>query len=163
MRRRTTVLSALPFIVGLLGVAAAVRLCFAAERPVRHYANYAEAKAADALGPRGWIPAWVPATAYDIHDQHAVDSSSRCIRLSLPSTEAEQLQRVLEPLQPHEVESLDATCRLGARWWFEGLIQQQPANGNALNAELHRAPAEAEHSVFVAIVRVTSSVFIWSP
>ena len=162
MRKRTTLLLALTFAVALVAVGSGLRLCAAAEHPARHYASYAEASAAGALGPRGWIPAWVPEAAYDIHDQHAIDSSARCIRFSLPEAELAQLRGALEPLLAHEIESLDANCRLGARWWFEGLIQQQPANDPALNAELYRASAEAGHSVFVAIDRVKPQVFIWS-
>ena len=157
-KRAVLVLASLALVAA---VASAAHICATGEFPASHFNTYADARAAGALGPSGWIPAWIPESAYDIQEQHAIDSLSRCIRFSLPEDEARHLRQVLAPLEPQKVTSLDASCRFGASWWFEGLIQQQPANDNALNAELFQGFA-GDAPVLVAIDRVLPQVFIWS-
>ena len=45
-----------------------------------------------------------------------------------------------------------------ANWWFEGLIQLQPANDGALNAELF---SKTDTNVSVAVDRLSNSVFVY--
>lgn len=163
MQKRRVAFWVFPPVLLLLAIAFAQRSCSALEHPVKHFPTHREAEAAGAVEPSGWIPLWVPQSAYDIHDQHAVDSSTRCIRLSLPAGGADALKQALVPLTPSDIQSLDAKCRFDPDWWFEGLIEQQPANDNALYAELFRGATESSGSVFVAIDRGAPHVFIWSP
>lgn len=162
MRSRRYVLLALGFVLVLAAIAAVLRACTAAEHPSAYYPSYLAADGAGALEPRGWIPGWVPESAYDIHDQHAVDSPSRCIRFLLPEPGLGEIRKVLRPLDESEVQSLDAKCRFGPEWWFDGLVQQHPAHDNGLNAELYRAVDAGGNVVFVAIERTSNRVFLWS-
>ena len=98
MRSRRDVLLALGFVLVLAAVAVVLPACTDAEHPSAYYQGYLEADVAGALEPRGWIPGWVPESADDIHDQHAVDSSSRCIRFLLPELGLGEIRKVIKPL-----------------------------------------------------------------
>lgn len=57
------------------------------------YATFAEARAAGLF--RGWLPANVPTSAYDIAEVHDVSSSDCCARFRLPRGEVEAFAATL--------------------------------------------------------------------
>jgi hypothetical protein len=71
-------------------------------------------------------------------------------------------------LPPTEVETLDARCRLTPSWWFQGLIEQQPANDEALNAEILEVgppmndPSRRQGRLFLAFDRASARAYLWS-
>jgi hypothetical protein len=46
-------------------------------------------------------------------------------------------------------------------WWFEGLIQQYPANDNALNAEIYALKCYEDKSGYIAFDRTSEKVYYW--
>lgn len=59
-----------------------VAACF--ETVTQSYATHAEA-AADSAIARGWIPAFVPATATEIKEAHDIDTNERWLRFRIPA------------------------------------------------------------------------------
>jgi hypothetical protein len=48
-----------------------------------HYRTYSDLENAG-VGPRSWMPHWLPRTAVDIHDLHNLDTNSTLISFSVP-------------------------------------------------------------------------------
>jgi hypothetical protein len=56
--------------------------CSRFERPQVSYASYTEAQRVGALGPGGWIPEFLPASATDIREQHDIDTNELWLSFS---------------------------------------------------------------------------------
>lgn len=95
------------------------------EQPYSHYETAAAAAAAGE-GERGWLPAWLPASATDLHMQHDLDSNAWWLRANLSPPAADSLQAVLVPVDARSVRVRHP--RGAGLWWFESLIQQHPEN-----------------------------------
>ncbi|MEX2208963.1 MAG: hypothetical protein WEF50_22330 [Myxococcota bacterium] len=132
----------------------------ACERVSTDYATRAEADAEGAI-EAGWMPEFVPTSARSIRETHDIDTSEVCLRFELPTEDHAEFVDSMRQLQPDEVEALSQTCRLQPRWWFEGLIQHQPANDAALNASFYEtAVPRWNTSALVAVDRVGPSVYV---
>jgi hypothetical protein len=140
---------------------AVVLLAGACERPSNSYATHADAVSAGAVAA-GWIPALVPATATEIREIHDLDSKEVCLRFDLPIEERRRLVAPLRRLSAQEIAALASRCRLEPSWWFEGLIEQQPANDAALYAEVYEASVDRwGGAALLAIDRAGPSVYLW--
>lgn len=130
------------------------------EPPYRHYATAAEAIGA---GERdwGWLPSWFPASAKDVHLQGDPDNGRWWVRAKLSRSAADSLRAILAPI---DAESAPVVLpRRASAWWFEGLIEQQPANDAALYAELFRgAGAAVPRTTIVAFDRLSPDVYVWT-
>jgi hypothetical protein len=49
----------------------------------------------------------------------------------------------------------------GVNWWFEGLIQQQPANDNALNADIYIVDCQTGKVGYLAVDRAGREAYFW--
>jgi hypothetical protein len=133
------------------------------EEPYAYYAKFSEALADGAI-QRGWLPEWVPPSASEIHLQVNLDTNRQCLRFNLPSADLPSLRGEFAPMSQAEIEDLNAECDFDPGWWFEGLIQQQPANDAALYADLYRASvSRAGLQLVIAIDRTGSAVYVWTP
>ncbi|HEX8319291.1 hypothetical protein [Longimicrobium sp.] len=142
----------LPLLVVLLAG------CF--EQPYRESASGAEAIAAGEL-QRGWWPAWMSASAWNVHLQGDLDSNEWWLRAELSPASADSLRALLTPVDAGSVR-VQRPWR-GGGWWFEALIQQAPSNDNALNARLFRgARAPVPYTTVVAFDNGSETVFVWT-
>jgi hypothetical protein len=125
----------------------------------REYPSQAEATAAGEV-ERGWLPEWIPAEARHLHLQNDVDTNEWWLRFDLDSAPAARLKRNLERVPPTAVR-LSKPSR--AAWWFDGLVQKEPANDAALNAQLFRRCCDPlQRSVVLAFDRNTPTVYVWT-
>jgi len=138
---------------------AATVACRDPDQLYRHYATYGEAVAAEEV-QRGWLPAWVPASATDVHIQGNIDTNESWLRFDVPRISADSLRRGLKPLSAGDVQVRKPS---GSRaWWFEGLIEQQPANDAALYADIYRGDGNiVPRSVVIAFDRTSGRVYAW--
>lgn len=144
----------------VLPVVAALLLAACNEQPYRHYPDATQAIAAGERD-RGWLPAWFPPSARDVHLQGDLDSNAWWLRAQLSTPAADSLRALLVPVDADSVR-VRRPFR-GGRWWFEGLIQHEPANDAALNAHLFRGTgAPVPRTTFAAFDRTSSTVFVWS-
>jgi hypothetical protein len=130
------------------------------EQPYRRYASAAEAVAAGER-ERGWLPAWMPQSARDVHLQGDQDTSQWWLRAQLSAAAADSLRALLAPVQADSVR-VQRPWR-SRDWWFEGLIQHHPSNDGALNAHLFRGTGTpVPRTTVVAFDRTSNAVFVWS-
>ena len=126
----------------------------------RFYHRHSQAVAAGEV-LRGWLPAWVPPQARDIHIQSELDNNHWWIRFALDGEDARKFRSVLGSIPDSEVEQvvLRSSPAYGD-WWFEGLVQLQPANDDALSADIFRGEVRGRQC-FVAFDRVSPTVYVW--
>lgn len=140
--------------------AAILALAACDEQPYRRYGSAAEAIAAGERD-RGWLPAWFPGSARDVHIQGDLDNNNWWIRAKLTQPAADSLRAILSPAPADSVRV--RRPRGATSWWFEALIQQAPENDNALNAELFRGTGiPADRTIIVAFDRISSDVYVWT-
>jgi hypothetical protein len=126
------------------------------------YRRYATQAAAVAAGEqeRGWLPEWVPSTASDLHLESDLDSNEWWLRFHLPVFARDSLQSELESIDVAHVRVSKPWQR---GWWFEGLIQKEPANDGALNADFFRRCCDAlKRTIVLAFDRTTPTVYVWT-
>lgn len=151
---------ALKVIAEAAALLAGVWLLGCGEQPYRTYPDASAAIAAGELA-RGWFPEWFPRSATDIHLQGDLDTGERWLRARLPAAAARSLRAQLVPVEASEVNV--RRPRWSGRWWFEGLVQQQPANDGALNADLFRGTGEpVPRTEVVAFDRLSQTVYVWT-
>jgi hypothetical protein len=108
-----------------------------AEQFDHHFETGAAAHSSD-LARRGWVPEWLPAEASNVHIQHDLDTNEEWLRFELGEKQRSALVVGLQWLSSADIETVAIRSPRGAPWWFEGLIQQEPANDSALNANIFR-------------------------
>jgi len=153
MTKRTNLIS-LCIIVLLLSACS--------ERFTAYYPKYEDALKAGAI-KRGWIPEIIPKTATDIHEQHDIDTNEVWIRFDLPSADKNRLMAGMRKLTDREILNLRVGHPSRADWWFENLIQQQPANNNALNAEIYVVKCREDKNGYMAFDHISQMVYYWCP
>jgi hypothetical protein len=110
---------------------------------------------------RGWIPEAIPPTATEIQEQHDPDTNATWVRFTLLSSDRDHLTTGLESLSFDKVLQLKIRRPSAADWWFENLVQQAPANDNALNAHIYRVPCGEGRQGYFALDRSSPAVFYW--
>ena len=131
------------------------------ERSTAYYQRYEDAVKEGAV-KRGWIPVWVPTTATDIHEQHDLDTNNVWVRFTAPASEKTRITAGLKRLPDTEILRVKAPHPSRTDWWFEGLVQQSPANDNALNAEIYVVKCGENKVVgYIALERTTEKVYYW--
>jgi len=138
----------------------AIAFTACSERFTEYYPKYEDA-AKDGAVKRGWIPEIVPKTAIEIHEQHDLDTNDVWIRFTFPSSRRDQLTSGLKRLSNDEVEKVRVRRPSNVDWWFEGLIQQAPANDNALNAEIYVVKCHEDRAGYLALDRTSQRVYFW--
>jgi hypothetical protein len=138
----------------------AILLSGCSERFTEYYPKYEDA-VQDGAVKRGWIPEIVPTTATEIHEQHDLDSNDVWIRFTVPRLDRDRLTSGLKKLSDDEILKLKVRHPARADWWFEGLIQQSPANDNALNAEIYTLKCHDDRAGYVAFDRTGPRIYYW--
>jgi hypothetical protein len=125
----------------------------------RHYPTHAGAIAAGEQ-QRGWLPEWVPSTASDLHLQSDLDSNEWWLRFHLPVSVRDSMKGQLEAA---DAATIHISRPWRASWWFDGLIQREPANDAALNAQLFRKCCDRlQRNIVLAFDRNTPAVYVWT-
>jgi hypothetical protein len=137
-----------------------LQLFACSDRATKYYPKYEDA-AKDGAVKRGWIPEIVPKTAIEIHEQHDLDTNDVWIRFTFPSSRSDQLTSGLKRLSNDEVKKIRVRRPSNVEWWFEGLIQQAPANDNALNAEIYTVKCYEDRAGYLALDRTGKRVYFW--
>ncbi len=133
--------------------------CRKLEEPYRFYATANEAVNAGER-ERGWFPDFIPNCATEIHIQNNVDNQQYWIRFNLRKTSSDSLK---QSLILANAETVKVTKPFHASWWFEGLIEQQPANDNALHSEVFvQEKSSNNRIVTIAFDKLSNTIFVWS-
>jgi hypothetical protein len=138
-----------------------IALSACSERFTEYYPTY-EAAAKKGAIQRGWIPETVPKTATEIYEQHDLDNNEVWLRFSLPAVEKDKIGTGFKKLKHDEILKIKLRYPSKVNWWFEGLIQQSPANDNALNAEIYILKREGGKTAYLAVDRVSSRIYYWN-
>ena len=110
----------------------------------------------------GWVPQWLPPQAADVKLQYDLDTNDQWLRFKLPAAEQVRFTRYLQPMSEVEIERLRIRRPRAADWWFDGLIQQQPADDPALNAELFAGAGDVvPRRAIVAFERGTLETYVY--
>jgi len=130
--------------------------------------NHTYKSGADALSSdearRGLVPEWLPRQAANIRLQYDSDTNERWLRFRLPADERARLTTHLQPMSEKEVMGLRIGSPRNVDWWFDGLIQQQPADDPALNAELFAGAGDlVPRRAVIAFERGTQETFVYLP
>lgn len=76
-----------------------------------HYRTYAAA-VGDRAVVRGWIPAFVPSSAYDIYEVHDQDTNAQRLRFRIPPSDARAMVRNMRSTTLREVRAMEQPPRL---------------------------------------------------
>ena len=110
----------------------------------------------------GWIPAWFPSTAKEIYIQYDLDTNYRWFRFKLDKESKDAFIRTFQPVSWNDVKNIKVKSPRSANWWFEGLIQAQPANDAALYADIYiRNDIKIPEKAYLAISSTDDSIFLW--
>ncbi len=105
------------------------------------YSTYADAKRAGAI-ERGWIPAFVPASARDILDSHNLDTNRQTLQFTIPPSQIGPMVAGLRSVSAEEKKAAAALSRehgLGAASEAY-IVCSEPLNGAlAVDRESGRA------------------------
>jgi hypothetical protein len=147
-----------------LSILATCLLLLACSEQFHHtYENGAVALSSNEAG-HGWVPKWLPRQATDIHLQYDLDTNERWLRFKLSADERVRLKQHLRPMSEQEVMELSIRSPRSVDWWFYNLIEQQPADDGALNAELFFGAGEVvPRKAVIALERGTQETFVYLP
>ena len=151
MKRTTTAII-------LLIVSALLSAC--SEVSTSYYPTY-EAAVKDGAVKRGWIPEIVPESATELHEEHDLDTNNVWLRFNLSNSEKSRLTAGLQKLSHQDISKTKLRYPSKADWWFEGLIQQSPANEGALNADIYTLKCYNGKNGYLAFDRVSEKVYYW--
>lgn len=59
-----------------------------AEMPISEYANYEDARKANAVGKSKWLPSWLPEAAINIREVHSIDTNQVWLEFRIDSANA---------------------------------------------------------------------------
>ena len=128
------------------------------ERCERNFATGKQALASEAAR-RGWIPNWLPARAREVQIEFDLDTNERWLSFKIEPSASLSVVENLERLSEEAIRELRIR-KPHANWWFEGLIQQQPSNDGALNAEVFAGAIQGE-KLIVLRERESERVFVY--
>ena len=115
-----------------------------------------------AIAKGGWFPEWFPTAAKDIHIQYDLDTNYRWFKFKLDKQSKDAFIRNFHVVPWNEAENIKVTAPRSANWWFEGLIQAQPANDAALNADIYtRKDIKIPEKAYLAVSKTDDSIFLW--
>ena len=110
----------------------------------------------------GWIPTWFPINAMNIHEQHDIDTNNIWIKFEITDDNNTKFIQNFNQLNQKEIKNLNIRPPFLCNWWFEGLIEQQPSNDNALHAEVYQGNIKSvSNKVFLAKDKLSTDYYIW--
>ncbi len=105
---------------------------------------------------------WFPATAKEIQLQYDIDTNTRWFRFRLDKEHKNTFIQNFQPVSLEEAKNIKPSAPRSAKWWFEGLIQAEPANDSALNADIYiRNDIKIPEKAYLAVSKTDDSIFLW--
>ncbi len=150
MERRTVWVPAAALILYLAGCS---------EANGNYYPTYADAVRANAVR-RGWIPEFVPTSAYEIHEVHDVDTNMQRMRFRVPSSDVYALTRTMIPQslsQIHELQRSHTPPSLGVPW-----PRELESGGGNTTLRLFVISASENPTLCVAVDWQTGLMHAWT-
>lgn len=117
------------------------------------YATYEEAKADGAMR-RGWIPAFVPASATDLKESHNLDTNESWLTFRFAEADREGLAEALTPADAGEVQFPRGKPTRQRDWW--PLTLSAPSSSARDTYDLYRC-----ESGFAAIEKSAPVAWVW--
>ena len=114
--------------------------------------TYKNFEAANEALKQGWIPAWLPRSAYEIHEIHDLDTKLSMLKFRYQRSETLKLGDDCEPVDFSEA----LRPSFHVRWWSDDVPGSGPATHRHL---LFKCPADR---AFVAI-SPSGEIFHWRP
>jgi len=109
----------------------------------------------------GWIPTWFQMNSMNIHEQHDIDTNNIWIKFEITDHNNTKFIQYFNQLNQKEIKNLNIRPPFFSSWWFEGLIEQQPSNDNALHAEVYRGNSKTiSNKVFLAKDKLSTDYYI---
>ena len=110
----------------------------------------------------GWIPEWFPTQATEIHIQYDLDTNYRWFRFKLEKASKDVFIRNFSQLSWDQAKNIRLSSPRNAKWWFDGLIQSQPANDAALNADIYVGnDITIPKKAYLAISKTDDLIYLW--
>lgn len=107
-------------LVGLASVG--LDLCYSFETPVERYETRADAER-DGAFRRGWFPAEIPVSAFDIVEVHNLDTNSQAARFRLQQLDLEDFKTKLRPVGEARLSAVAVDIpRRHVDWWPAALV-----------------------------------------
>lgn len=119
----------LAIILGIALFAISLASCQRFEQPHRYFDSYSEE-----LHDGNWVPNIFPKDISQINEQHDLDTNEVWLSYTPGKIDFDPLKMGMVSLETKEIEKLEFRAPYQAYWWFEGPIQKQPSNDNALNS-----------------------------
>lgn len=111
---------------------------------------------------QGWVPEWFPTTAKEIQLQYDIDTNTRWFRFKLDKEHKNPFIQNFRPVSLEEAKNIKPSVPRSAKWWFKGLVQAQPANDSALNADVYiRYDIKIPEKAYLAVSKTDDSIFLW--
>lgn len=116
------------FVLGCLSIS-----CRAAEIETNHYATYSDA-IEDGAVERGWLPEIIPTSAYDIQEQHNLDTNQVWVKFKIPVEDQSSLLGIVNRVSTDEVDAVNVVEPKQDGWWFdETAIRQTDEDEKSLD------------------------------
>lgn len=145
----------------VLPVGLFLHLASCSEKQESYYPNYADAVRDGAVN-RGWIPAFVPPSASEIHEAHDLDTNVQRLRFRVPPSDARLVTRQMIPQTMSEIQALQEeleTPSLSVPWPPE---LQNGGQSATMSLGLFATPASDRPSFCVAVEWTTGWIYAWS-
>lgn len=153
MMKNTLIILALIFI-GLLTIPFS---CKYFEQPQRYYKSHS-----DELYSGGWVPKIFPNDISEIHEQHDIDTNEVWLSFNRGNKDIDPEKINMSRLTWGQIQSTKFRKPFFSRWWFEGPVQQQPANDNALNTDFFKGSCVMEGMTsYLALDRTSQRSYWW--
>ncbi len=112
---------------------------------------------------RGWIPPRVPSGAVEIHGEHNIDTNEVWVRFRVSDPGRLNVVSGMRKLGHDEILSLHTRHPCRADFWYQGIIEQEPENDGALNAEIYVGKSPVSGWLeFVALDRAEPFIYYWN-
>ncbi len=105
------------------------------------------------------MPRIFPEDITNIHEQHDIDTNEVWLKLDKGSKPIPTNKLV--KLSSNEKSKVSISMPFLASWWFEGIVEQQPANDGALNADVFKGHCGNNMASYLAISKVSNEVYWW--
>lgn len=156
--RRKNIITAVVVMALVLGFAMIPATYRRFQQPEALYPTHAEAVAGQAV-QRGDVPAFIPATATQIHARHNRDTGQRFVRFDYKPAELPGIVRGMRRIPPAELERVTVPTPGWSKWWL--ITSRTLSGGQAEYLEVYEIPAGADRG-YLAVDPRTEHAYFWS-
>ncbi len=143
-------------IIGVLAIFLLAVMCQKHEQPYRFFNVHSEE-----LYRGNWVPKIFPDDISEIHEQHDIDTNEVWLSFNRGKKSINPFVLEMKSLSSNQIEKLEMSKPFMASWWFEGPIQKQPANDNALNAVFFKGVCGKEMTSYLALDNTSKKSYWW--